>query len=161
MEGWTEFYTAAVGGAAALAGLLVVAISINIGQIMKFPLLPGRAAQTIIKIGATLVISSFGLFPAQAPLVFGVETLVIGLVVLAMGLRNFLASLRRRAKDDPLLWTLLPVTMDALTVIPTITGAALLVAGYPAGLYWIGVGIIMSFISALENGWVLLVEILR
>ena len=55
MEGWSDFYVAAVGGSAALAGLLVVAISINIAQIMKFPLLPGRAAQTIIKIGAALV----------------------------------------------------------------------------------------------------------
>jgi hypothetical protein len=161
MEGWTDFYVAAVGGSAALAGLLVVAISINIAQIMKFPLLPGRAAQTIIKTGAALVICSLGLFPNQAPLLFGIETLGIGLAVAAMGLRNFIASLNRRGDDDPLMWTLLPVVMDVATVAPTIIGGVLLIAGNPSGLYWIGVGIIISFISALENGWVLLVEILR
>jgi hypothetical protein len=40
-------------------------------------------------------------------------------------------------------------------------GSILLVAGDDAGLYWIGIGIILSFVAALQNAWVLLVEILR
>ena len=55
MEAWTDFFVAEVGAAAALAGLLVVAISINIAKIMGFPLLPGRAAQTLIIIGGALL----------------------------------------------------------------------------------------------------------
>jgi len=44
MDGWTDFYVAEVGAAAALAGLLVVAISINIQRIMQYPALrAGRA----------------------------------------------------------------------------------------------------------------------
>jgi hypothetical protein len=149
MEGRTDFYVAAVGAAAAPRGLLVVAISINIAKIMTFPMLPGRAAQTIITLGAALVIASLGLFPRQASWVFG------------LGLRKFGDALRQRKHGDPLAWTLLPVAMDAVTVAPTIVGGALLVAGNAAGPYWIGAGIVLSFVSALENGWVLLVEILR
>ncbi len=161
MEGWTDFYVAAVGGAAALAGLLVVAVSINIVKIMSFPLLPGRAAQTILTIGGALVIASLGLFPAQSILVFGGETFVISLVILGTGLRQFRAAILRRESGDPITWTLLPVAMDVVTQAPTFVGSILLIAGHDAGFYWIGAGIILSFISALENGWVLLVEILR
>ena len=40
MEGWGEFYVGEVGAAAALAGLLFVAISINIEKILAVATLP-------------------------------------------------------------------------------------------------------------------------
>lgn len=41
------------------------------------------------------------------------------------------------------------------------SGGALLIAGSDTGLYWIGTGVIVMMVFALQNGWVLLVEILR
>lgn len=161
MEGWTDFFVAEVGAAAALAGLLVVAVSINVEKIMSFPLLPGRAAQTLIIIGGALLIASFALLPRQPPAVFGTEALVVGLVVGFSGAVQLRGASRQRAAGDPLTWTIVPLGMVALSALPEIVGGALLVAGAEAGLYWIATGIILSFVATLQNGWVLLIEILR
>jgi modulator of FtsH protease len=46
--GWDSSFVAEVGAPAALAGLLFVAVSINLTRILQFPQLPGRAAETLI-----------------------------------------------------------------------------------------------------------------
>jgi hypothetical protein len=56
------------------------------------------------------------------------------------------------------LWEI--VTSQA-QVLPFVTGAILLVAGRPAGMYWIAAGTIAIFIFSVLNAWALLVEILR
>ena len=38
---WANFFVAEVGASAALSGLVVVAISINLSRILFFPQLPG------------------------------------------------------------------------------------------------------------------------
>lgn len=161
MEGWTDFFVAEVGAAAALAGLLVVAVSINVARIMSFPLLPGRAAQTLIIIAGSLLVASFALFPGQPPAVFGAEATIIALGVGAAGAVQFRAARRHHKAGDPLTWTLIPLGMVALAALPTLVGGVLLVAGDETGLYWIATGIVLSFVATLQNGWVLLIEILR
>ena len=44
---WRDFFTACAGASAALAGLIFVALSVNIGEILKFEHLPARAAAAI------------------------------------------------------------------------------------------------------------------
>ena len=161
MGDWTDFFVAEVGAAAALAGLLVVAVSINVAKIMSFPLLPGRAAQTLIIIGGALMISSFALFPGQPTPILGYEAIVIGLIVASSGLVQFRSALKMREAGNPLTWTMIPLGMVALAALPEIIGGVLLVAGGDGGLYWIATGIILSFVATLQNGWVLLIEILR
>jgi modulator of FtsH protease len=161
MEGWTDFYVAEVGASAALAGLLFVAVSINLAQIMKFPLLPGRAAQTLTIVGAALVIASLALLPGQSHGMFGIETVVCGLFVLFIGLRQFRAAVQRREAGDPWTWTVIPIGVLCASALPETIGGLLLVAGSDSGLYWVATGVIVSFIATLQNGWVLLIEILR
>ena len=40
---WTDFFVAQVGATAALEGLVIVAVSINLKQILAYAHLPGRA----------------------------------------------------------------------------------------------------------------------
>lgn len=161
MEGWTDFFVAEVGAAAALAGLLVVAMSINIKEIMALPTLPPRAAQTLIIIAASLVLASLGLFPRQSLAAFGWEAVVTGIVVALTGALEVRNLFVRREKADPLFWSLYPLLLVIITALPALVGGLLLVNGNEAGLYWIGAGIIIAFITTLQGGWVLLVEILR
>lgn len=57
--GWANFFVAEVGASAALSGLVIVAISINLQRILSFPQLPGRAAEMLILlVGALLACAS-------------------------------------------------------------------------------------------------------
>jgi modulator of FtsH protease len=64
----------------ALAGLLFVALSINLDRILKGPGLPGRAGEAIVLLLTVLVACTFGLVPGQSPRVLGAELLGFGLL---------------------------------------------------------------------------------
>lgn len=161
MEGWSDFFLAEVGAAAALAGLLVVAMSINIEKIMAMGTLPPRAAQTLIIIGAALVLGSLALFPRQPMEIFGWESVGTGVVIALTGALEVRHLFARRAASDPLFWSLYPLILVIITALPPIVGGALLIGGDEAGVYWSAVGVIIAFLTTLQGGWVLLVEILR
>ncbi len=63
---WANFLIAEVGAIAALTGLIIVAVSINLQRILSFPQLPGRAAEMLIMLVGALLVCSFGLMPGQS-----------------------------------------------------------------------------------------------
>jgi hypothetical protein len=72
---WTGFGTAVATAAAALAGLLFIAVSINIKQILETKSLPSRAAQTLILFATPLIVALLVVVPGQARPVLGAELL--------------------------------------------------------------------------------------
>ena len=77
---WESLFVAEAGASAALAGLLFVALSINLERILKGSGLPGRAGEAIVLLLTVLVVSTFGLVPGQSPRVLGAEVLGFGLL---------------------------------------------------------------------------------
>jgi hypothetical protein len=115
---WTEFFTASAGAAAALAGLVFVAGSINVERILQFKGLPERALATVLLLLCVVLVSLIGLIPGQGQRALAAELLGTGL--LFGGLILWLTSpgkaeherskpgarreplAPRRARDDPL-----------------------------------------------------------
>jgi modulator of FtsH protease len=146
------------GATAALAGLLFVAISINLGEILKSRALPARAASALATLIIALVASTFALVPGQSRTVLGTELLVVcGLAGLVMlGLR---ATVDR--SDQTTLQYLGEFATTGLAVLPFAIAGASLLAGRGGGLYWTVPGLVGVFFAAAINAWVLLVEIMR
>src|SRR5580693_8815941 len=79
--GWGNFFVAEVGAAAALTGLLFVAVSINLTKILSFPQLPGRAAESLMMLAGVLVVATLGLVPGQSRVALGAEILGVAVFV--------------------------------------------------------------------------------
>src|SRR6185369_9320932 len=79
-ELWSDFGVAVAGATAALAGLLFVAVSINLTRILEFRQLPDLAASALVHLGTALFAAVFLLVP-QSTAALGAELAVEGLVV--------------------------------------------------------------------------------
>ena len=166
LESWRDFFVAEVGASAALAGLLFVALSINIQQILQFGHLPIRAAHTLTMLMAALIVSSIALIAAPPHAIL--TTLAI--VTLANWLLSvgFVYRYSRPASDAAAdtfvqpMWYLISFGASSQGAsLPLAVGALVALGGNDQGWYWIAAGILLSFASAVYNTWVLLVEILR
>ncbi len=78
---WSDLFVATAGASAALAGLVFVAISINIDRILKLPGLPERGLETVVLLVAVLIVSVIGLIPGQGHVALGIELLVVALLL--------------------------------------------------------------------------------
>ncbi|MGJ0389697.1 hypothetical protein [Microbacterium sp. CGR1] len=80
IEDWSEFNVAMAGATAALAGLVIVAASVNIGEIVKSRTLTARLLAGIAAL--LLAVSALGLVPGIDGLWLGSVTLVAALLAI-------------------------------------------------------------------------------
>jgi modulator of FtsH protease len=156
---WHDLFVATAGASAALAGLVFVAVSINIERILKFPGLPERALETVLLLLAALLVSIVGLIPGQGHVALGTELLLVSLVVVAVIVRQ--PTMISTSAGDPRSWLISRWTVRLMGTVPLVVGGASVLAESGGGLYWVVAGIVLAIVGAVANAWVLLVEILR
>jgi hypothetical protein len=165
MDEWHDFFLAQAGAAGVLTGLVFVAVSINLQQIVSEPGsgLPGRAAEALILLIGVLTASILLLVPGQGKGAVGVEVLAVGLAVWGWVVALQLLRLRNwGTMSQNLRQTfVLRVALGQIATLPlVVAGIAVLAVGL-GGLYWLVAGMIFSILVALFEAWVLLVEINR
>jgi hypothetical protein len=160
LEVWTEFNVAMVGATAALAGLLIVAMSVNIGEIMKSSTLPPRAAASIATLVLAIVAGALGLMPGQSTAAYGVEVLVSTLVTTVFqvhAIRVISREVRVSTVDR-----VLKAVSGIVPIAGFLIGAVLILAGVAgAGLVAVAIGSVLAVVAAIIMAWVVLVEVLR
>ncbi|HEY0224281.1 MAG TPA: hypothetical protein VGC38_07205 [Pseudolabrys sp.] len=157
---WSDFFVASMGAAAALSGLVAVAISINLNHILKHKHLPSRAGEALLILVGAMLISGVGLIPHQPSYLRGAEIGAIGVFVLVMSIVSQISSLRT-LKNPPLKWWLTRALTTPFTALPIAVGGIMVAAGNEAGLYWVAIGVLASLAAGVQATWILLVEILR
>ena len=132
LAAWTDFANTVAGGAAALAGLLFVGLSMNLSDVLKYPGVPARAAATL------------GLTVAILPTAVGVS-----------------AGLRQQRSSEHPVRAVTSTLLLGVPALLLIAAALSLWRQCGGGLYWVTAAVTMGFVSATVNAWVLLVEIRR
>lgn len=157
--GWGEFYVAIGGAGAALAGLVMVGISINLDQILAQRALPARAAAAIGSLILVVMVAGVGLIPGQPAWILGLEILAGTLVASAQhGIA--IARMASEAKNPgPTLAG--RSVLAAPQLVPLIIGSILLITSTTSGLYWVAAGMLLLIIGSVLAAWVLLIEIRR
>jgi len=158
MQGWENFFVAEAGASAALAGLLFVAIAINLTRILQFPELPTRAVEALLSLLSVLVVATFALVPAQSARAYGFEIGGTGLTIWAFQL---VALTRNWKEAHPRAKSASRVLLNQLPQLPFLATGIFLVTGHPHGIYWVVPGTLLSFAAGLFGAWVLLIEIQR
>jgi modulator of FtsH protease len=157
---WSDFFVAQAGASAALAGLLFVGISINLEKIVQYSHLVNRAESAIALLLAILVISSLLLVPEQSDRAVGLQVLGVGLVAWLVVTWLAVSGLRQ-APDQYRGPAWISVATRQVTTLPLIVAGIVLLQPNDDGLNWLVAGFIASFVVAVTDGWVLLVEIHR
>lgn len=150
---WSSYGVAVVSAAAALTGLLFVAVSVNSAWFRSSTAIRGRAGQALVLFTVPLVTGLLLLVPGQSTTALGIEivlfALLSGRVLLALG--------SEEVKDGPraivLVDRLSPRVIIATTLI---IGGVSLIVGHFGGLYWLLAVHLCALLTGLLNAWVFL-----
>lgn len=160
---WTDFHVAVAGAGAALGGLLVVALSVNVRQIAESRGLAARAAAAIAAVVVGVVLAAVALVPGLSLPGYGVVALagavLAGAAALAATRRVLLGGEGAPSPGRPA--EALRVVLLLLPVLAYFVGGVLLTAGVAGGVVAVAVGMLAALVGAVVFSWVALVEVLR
>jgi hypothetical protein len=164
LETWHDLFIAAAGAAAALSGLIFVAVSINLRDILAMEkkigssYLTGRALESLAALLIVLGISLVGLDPSIGRLAFAVVILICAAGSAISPSRATAAYLSSHVK--PTAYNL-RLALSLLLVTTYALAGATLLARAGGGLHWLPFAFILAVTIAASNAWILLVEVLR
>jgi hypothetical protein len=141
---WQDFYVMMGGANAALTGLVFVAISIHLREVLDHPLLKPRAVLALVVLTTQIAISAIVLTP-QSPELMGWEILVLNVIFAALFLRQRATITVDRA------------SLFSLAIRLAYTYAAIsLIVGIGGGFYVLALVIVVTLGRTMVNAWTLL-----
>ena len=158
MEAWDTFAEISGSAAAALTGLLFVAVSIRIASIATSQELRNRAAQTLSLFGTVLIVSVLIAIPRQEYRTLGAELVALAVIT---GTGLYILDLRAKGGKSeqaiaPVLEAVAPNTVTSLLLLAAGTVLAL---GVPAGLYVLVAPVLTALVGGIVSTWLLLIKI--
>jgi hypothetical protein len=155
---WNNFFIM-VGstGAAALAGLIFVALSINHEIILRNTTHKNRAINMLTGFTAVFMASSFALIGNQHLGVLGFEWLVLWLIATAIFIRGYVRAIRSGMSSIGL--NAPRLTGGTICYLAEVIAAIFLILGYNAGLYIAAIAIIVLFAFLISGAWLLMMGI--
>ena len=154
---WTDFFVMVGGGAAALAGLIFVAMSVNLGIILGNTTHRNRATNMLSGFTAVFMACGLGLVGDQRLGVLGVEWLVLWLIATAIFIRGYVVAIRAGMSSIGLNWPRL--AGGTICYLAEVIGAILLILGHSAGLYIAAIATIVLFGFLISGAWLLIIGI--
>ena len=157
IDQWNNFFIMVGGGAAALAGLVFIAMSINLPIITRDATHKNRAIATMTGFTAIFLICALALIGKQNYQWIGVEWLVVTLVPTITYIRVYVQATKIGRSSVGL--SVGRFIMGTTCYVAQIVGCVLLIAGHVAGLYVASVAMVLSFAFFISAAWLLITGI--
>jgi hypothetical protein len=156
-EQWSNFFVMVGGGAAALTGLIFVAMSINHEIIMQNTTHKNRAINMLTGFTAIFMASGLALIGDQSLGVLGLEWLVLWLIATIIFIRGYMIAIRSGMSSIGL--NAPRLAGGTICYLVEVIGAISLIFGYSSGLYIAAIGIIVLFAFLISGAWLLMIGI--
>ncbi len=154
---WHDYFITVGGAAAALTGLVFVAMSLNPSLIARDPTHRGRAVGTIAGFTAIFMICGLGVMGGQDHQAVGLEWLIVSAAAGIVYVYGYVQAIRLGGSSVGLQTPRL-IGGTALHLVE-IVGAALLFGGYLAGLYLAAISMIGLLAFMISGAWLLIMGI--
>ena len=142
------------GGAAALTGLVFVAMTLHLEEIVNDPVHRHRARTILTGLTAVFIRCALALMGGQNGQAIAIELIGV-LLVVEFVLYSSIRQAMRSADQGVLLRTI----GSFVTLVIEQIGALILFVGDVRGLYVVGIGMMSSFIFMVTGAWLLLVGV--
>jgi len=152
---WSNFFVLVGTGSAALAGLVFVAISVNLRGVVKDATHTYRAINMLSGFTAAFVVSCLALMGHQTHRTLGIEWLLVSLLAGAINTNGYIQGFSVAGSRYAL--SLARVVGGSACYLAQVIGAALFYFGSGAGIYISATGLIVNFYFLVSGSWLLIV----
>jgi hypothetical protein len=158
VESWDTFAVIVGGAAAALLGLLFIAISIRLNVFASNVEMRNRAGGTLTLFGIVLLLALLLAIPGQSRRVLGVEIVVLAVLG---GLGLFVLNWRAgRNRGQQVIGRVLEmISPDTVTTVLLLVSGLLLVFRVTAGMYVLVAPVITAFVGGLTSAWLFMTRV--
>jgi hypothetical protein len=157
LDQWNNFFVMVGGGAAALAGLIFVAMSVNPEGIVRNATHKNRAINMLSGFSAIFMACGFSLLGNQTLLALGIEWFVLWLIGTCIFVRGYVVAIRAGMSSIGLNPPRL--AGGTLCYVAEMVGAIFLILGNGAGLYIAAIATIILFAFLISGAWLLITGI--
>ncbi|WP_413988594.1 hypothetical protein ACMDCR_21605 [Labrys okinawensis] len=157
LDQWSNFFVMVGSGAAALAGLIFVAISINPESIVRNSTHKNRAINMLSGFSAIFMACGFALFGNQYLIALGLEWLFLWLVATIIFIRGYMVAIRAGMSSIGL--NVPRLAGGTMCYLAEVVGAIFLIFGYSAGFQIAAIATIILFAFLISGAWLLIIGI--
>jgi hypothetical protein len=157
LDQWSNYFVMVGGGAAALVGLIFVAMSISPGAIIRNATHRNRAINMLTGFTAVFMACGVALIGNQSIGALGVEWLVLWLLATSVFIRGYVRAIAAGMSSIGL--NAPRLAGGTLCYLAEVLGAVLLILGHSAGLYIAAVATVVLFGFLISGAWLLILGI--
>jgi len=146
-------------GSAALTGLVFVAISVNLRDVVKDATHTFRAINMLTGFTAVFILSSFALMGRQTHQTLGIEWLIVSLLAGAINTNGYIRGYSVAGSRYAL--SLFRVVGGTACYLGQVIGSALLFFGFGWGVFVSAIALVVNFAFLVSGSWLLIVGTVR
>ncbi len=154
---WNDFFVMVGGGAAALAGLIFVAMSIKPDVIIRNLTHKNRAINMLTSFTAIFMTCSLALIGNQTLEALGWEWLAVWVIGITIFIRGYSIAIRSRMSFIGL--NAPRLVGGTICHLAEVTGAIFLILGQGTGLYIVAIATIILFAFLISGAWLIIIGI--
>ena len=152
---WNNFFVLVGTGSAALTGLVFVAISVNLKDVVRDATHTYRAINMLTGFTAVFILSSLALMGHQTHQPVAIEWLIVSLLAGAVNTNGYIRGFSLAGSRYAL--SLFRVAGGSACYLGQIIGSAMFYFGFAWGIYVAAIALIVNFYFLVSGSWLLIV----